>query len=305
MLELLQAELKNKFPALPVFRDEPMKKHTSFQIGGPADLLVCPRSLGELEGVSALVRSFRVPLFVLGNGTNLLVGDRGIRGVVLKTAGAFTKIRVLSDGRLEAESGALLSRLAVTAAENGLAGLAFAHGIPGTVGGAVLMNAGAYGGEMAQVVTKTTYLDKTGALCAISGAEHGFGYRESVFSSMPDSIIVAATLSLSPGSVGDIRAKMRELAESRSEKQPLTEPSAGSAFKRPPGHFAGKLIADCGLKGYACGGAFVSEKHAGFVVARAGATANDVRALLAHIQETVYRETGVSLEPEIRFVGEW
>ena len=239
--------------------------------------------------------------FFLGNGSNLLVADHGYEGFVLKACG-LDQVREVNC-RLRAESGITLARLANAALGRGLTGLEFAHGIPGTLGGAVVMNAGAYGGEMVQVLTAVTYLDGAGEEHTLPAAACALTYRHSRFSDRPDWLVLEAELELRPGDGEAIRARMDELAAKRREKQPLEWPSGGSTFKRPEGHFAAALIEGCGLKGVGIGGAQVSEKHAGFVVNRGGATADDVRRLMALVQETVLRETGVALEPEVRLLG--
>ena len=265
-----------------------MKRHTTFRIGGPARLMALPRSRKEAAAAVRAATEAGIAPFFLGNGSNLLVADHGYEGFVLKACG-LDQVREVNR-RLRAESGITLARLANAALGRGLTGLEFAHGIPGTLGGAVVMNAGAYGGEMVQVLTLPA------AACALT-------YRHSRFSDRPDWLVLEAELELRPGDGEAIRARMDELAAKRREKQPLEWPSGGSTFKRPEGHFAAALIEGCGLKGVGIGGAQVSEKHAGFVVNRGGATADDVRRLMALVQETVLRETGVALEPEVRLLG--
>lgn len=300
-LERLTQILTERFPGLELREYEPMSRHTTFRIGGPARLMALPRSAGEARGAVRAAAELGVSPFFLGNGSNLLVADGGYGGFVLKTSGMD---QVRGDGcRLRAESGIPLARLAAAALDRGLAGLEFAHGIPGTLGGAVVMNAGAYGGEMVQVLTSVTYLDRAGETRALPAAECELSYRHSLFGGRPDWLILEAELELRPGEAGAIRARMEELAARRREKQPLDLPSAGSTFKRPEGHFAAALIEQCGLKGLAVGGARVSEKHAGFVVNAGGATAGDVRRLMDQVRETVLRQTGVALEPEVKLLG--
>ena len=280
------ASALRRIPGLEVRENEPMKRHTTFRIGGPARLMALPRSRKEAAAAVRAATEVGIAPFFLGNGSNLLVADHGYEGFVLKACG-LDQVREVNR-RLRAESGITLARLANAALGRGLTGLEFAHGIPGTLGGAVVMNAGAYGGEMVQVLPA--------AACALT-------YRHSRFSDRPDWLVLEAELELRPGDGEAIRARMDELAAKRREKQPLEWPSGGSTFKRPEGHFAAALIEGCGLKGVGIGGAQVSEKHAGFVVNRGGATADDVRRLMELVQETVLRETGVALEPEVRLLG--
>ena len=300
-LEQLAYRLRRELPGLELREHEPMKSHTTFRIGGPARLMALPKTTEETEGAVRLAAEEGVVPFFLGNGSNLLVADGGLDGFILKTTGLDQTREV--NGRLRAESGIPLARLAMAALGWGLAGLEFAHGIPGTLGGAVMMNAGAYGGEMAQVLTSVTYLDETGRPHTQPAGECGLSYRHSLFCGHPEWLILEAEMALPQGEAEQIRGKMEELARKRREKQPLEWPSAGSTFKRPEGHFAAALIEGCGLKGVGVGGAQVSEKHAGFVINRGGATADDVRRLMALVQETVLRETGVELEPEVRLLG--
>ena len=299
--EILARTLRERLPGLELREREPMRRHTTFRIGGPARLMALPGTPEEAEAVVRLAAALDVVPFFLGNGSNLLVADAGYEGLVLKTEGlAQTREDTC---RLTAGSGIPLARLAVTALNRGLSGLEFAHGIPGTLGGAVLMNAGAYGGEMIQVLTSVTFLDGEGARRTLPAGACGLSYRHSLFCEHPEWLILEAEVELQPGNAEDIRGRMAELAEKRRAKQPLEWPSAGSTFKRPEGHFAAALIEQCGLKGVGVGGARVSEKHAGFVINRGDAAADDVRRLMALVQETVLRETGVALEPEIRLLG--
>jgi UDP-N-acetylmuramate dehydrogenase len=280
-----------------------MAEHTSFRIGGPADLLARPRNEAELTALLAIAARRETPVFLMGNGTNLLVSDAGIRGLVVKT-GNLSRIERVGETGLRAESGATLAQLAGTALDCHLAGLAFAHGIPGTVGGAVVMNAGAYRGEIRDVAVETRCCDRWGAPSLLRGGAHEFGYRRSAFAAKPDLLALSTLFLLTPGDPVEIRGEMDEYARRRRQSQPLEYPSAGSVFKRPPGRFAGPLIQSCGLKGFAVGGAQVSEKHAGFIINRGGATCDDVRRLIDHIQRTVLAREGVALEPEVRFVGQ-
>ncbi|MBQ3572980.1 MAG: UDP-N-acetylmuramate dehydrogenase [Clostridia bacterium] len=287
-----------------VLINEPMSKHTTFKIGGTADILVEPESADCILAVLEVLKNNNISFFVMGNGSNLLVADSGIKGAVIKISNSMSAAGV--DGEyIEAECGIKLSRLANLAQSSSLTGLEFASGIPGTLGGALFMNAGAYGGEMRDVVKSVTYLDiKSGELKTISGDECEFGYRHSIFSKV-DAVIISARLKLASGDAEEIRKTMNELAQRRNEKQPVDKPSAGSTFKRPEGHFAGTMIPDCGLKGYRIGGAEVSRKHAGFIINAGGATAKDVRDLIEYVQDTVEDKFSVRLEPEVRFVGEF
>lgn len=287
-----------------VIQNAPMRDYTSFQIGGTADLLLMPQTKEALLFCCRTVREHGVPLCLIGAGSNLLVGDGGIRGAVIRLAAPFSRV-TQNDTVLTAEAGISLARLSALAAGAGLSGLAFASGIPGTLGGAVFMNVGAYGGEMKDVVTETDYLDvQDGMVHTLRGAAHAFGYRRSVFSGT-EYVILESRLTLTPDDPEAIRSAMRELNAKRREKQPLAQPSAGSTFKRPEGYFAAKLIEDAGLKGKSVGGAQVSPKHAGFVVNTGNATAADVRRLMTLVQNEVFAAFGVRLEPEVRFVGEF
>ena len=284
-----------------VLRDEPMAKHTTFRIGGPADLFVLPRRTEHLIYVIHNCREAGIPYFILGNGSNLLVHDEGYRGVVIQLDHNFEG-SLIEGACIHARAGMLLSKLAATAAADGLTGLEFASGIPGTVGGGVTMNAGAYGGEIKDVLIWAEVLTDDLQIRTVSKEELALGYRHSRI--MEESwIVLHAAFALQSGDPAKIHARMEELREARIAKQPLEYPSAGSTFKRPEGHFAGKLIMDSGLAGARVGGAQVSEKHCGFVINCDPATAEDVRALIRHIQETVKVNAGVSLETEVRFLG--
>ena len=284
-------------------RAEPMSGHTTFRVGGPADFFIEPSSATELSVILRTASRHRLPVTVLGNGSNVVVADRGIRGVVISLGQPMAAIR-REDDCLIAQAGALLSSVAAFAAREGLGGLAFASGIPGTIGGAVMMNAGAYEHCMADVVRSTRYLDTDWTAKTAQGQELAFGYRTSCFKGT-DRIVTETTVCLKPQAPAEILAEMNALAVRRRTSQPLELPSAGSAFKRPPGHYAGKLISDCGLKGFCVGGAAVSTKHAGFIVNLGQATASDVAAVFNHVQETVERETGILLEREVLFIGDW
>ena len=286
---------------MEIIKNEPMKNHTTFKIGGPADEFCEAESVEDIIRATQYAKEKNLPLFIMGNGSNLLVSDKGIRGIVLKLSDKFSKCEVLGD-TIRAESGALLSAISKLALKMSLSGMEFAAGIPGTLGGTVYMNAGAYGGEMKDIVKSVTYF-KNGEIKRIEDG-FDFGYRKSVFSDT-DAIILEAELKLKKGNADEIKAKMEELKKRRVEKQPLSMASAGSTFKRPEGYFAGKLIEDAGLKGFSIGGAAVSEKHSGFVVNTGGATAQDVKTLILHIQKTVKQKFGVELETEVKIVGEF
>lgn len=293
--------LERECPDLKLRTEEPMARHTTFRVGGPARLMVFPRDKKEIKAAVRAADEMGVVPFFLGNGSNLLVADEGVEAFVIKTGGLDQTREV--NRRLRAECGIPLSRLAVAALGRGLTGLEFAHGIPGSLGGAVVMNAGAYGGEMVQVLTAVTYLDKHGQEHTVPAAECNLTYRHSMFTDHPEWLVLEAEMELEQGDAEEIRAKMEDLAQRRKSKQPLEYPSAGSTFKRPEGHFAAALIEQCGLKGLTVGGAQVSEKHAGFVINRGGATCADILKLTEQIKETVLRETGVTLELEVRTLG--
>ena len=297
-LEELKKRLAERCPALELRVNEPMSKHTTFRIGGPAALMALPKTAGEAKTAVKTARELGIEPFFLGNGSNLLVADEGYPGFIIKLTWDFDGIREVNRG-LEAGSAVLLSRLSNALVGRGLTGLEFAGGIPGSVGGAVTMNAGAYGGEMAQVLESVTFLDEAGEVCTLPVSECGFGYRKSIFSQRK-CLVLRARFRLEQGDGYAIKARMDELTAKRREKQPIDLPSAGSMFKRPPGHFAAALIDQCGLKGLTVGGAQVSEKHAGFVVNRGGATCGDVLALVDQVKEEVLRQTGVELEMEVK-----
>jgi len=278
----------------------PMSAKTSFKIGGPAELMLFPASIEELQAGLQLCAEQGEKPFILGYGSNLLVKDTGLDGVVISTE-KMLGITLAGDGLIYCNAGVKLSELCVFAQKQGLSGLEFAYGIPGSAGGAAYMNAGAYGGEMKDILHCVQYIDAEGALHELSLEQLDLGYRRSVFM-RNGGIVTGLTVQLQPGDPIEIRAKMNEIMQKRKDKQPLEFPSAGSVFKRPEGHFAGALIEQCGLKGKGVGGARVSEKHAGFIVNAGGATASDVRALIALVQTVVEAETGIFLEPEIRFV---
>ena len=282
--------------------DEPMKNHTSFRVGGPADVLVTPRSIEMTAQVYRVCRQNEIPVFVMGNGTNLIVSDKGIRGVVIKLADNLSSSSVEGE-IIRAEAGMLVSAVSKLALSHELAGLEFAEGIPGTLGGAVAMNAGAYTGEMKDVVIRTTYIDSEGELGEIEGEGHCFGKRTS-FIQKEGGIVVRSQLKLRRGKEAEIKALMDDFNRQLRDKQPLEMPSAGSIFKRPEGHFAGKLIQDCGLRGYGIGGAEVSAKHCGFIVNKGNAVSSDIVRLIKHIQDTVKSRFGVDLQTEVKIIGE-
>lgn len=279
-------------------RNEPMSKHTSFKIGGNADVYIKVNNLSKLSTILKECQDSDVDYMLLGNGSNLLVSDDGIRGVVIRLDGDFRKITLVDDTTIFCGAGATLAYLCKFALNCGLSGLEFAWGIPGTVGGAVFMNAGAYDGEMKDVVHSVSHISPIGEIGRIEKDDLNFGYRTSVYRSN-NMIITGVTLKLKKGNPDEIRAKMDDYMSRRSTKQPLEYPSAGSVFKRPEGNFAGALIEQCGLKGKTCGGAQVSEKHAGFIINKSNATANDVRDLISEIQKTVSDKTGYNLECEL------
>ena len=277
---------------------EPMSKHTSFKIGGNADVYIKVNNLSKLSTIMKECQASDVDYMILGNGSNLLVSDEGIRGAVIRLDGDFRKITLLDDTTIFCGAGATLAYLCKFALNCGLSGLEFTWGIPGTVGGAVFMNAGAYDGEMKDVVHSVSHISPSGEIGRTEKENLNFGYRTSVYRSN-NMIITGVTLKLKKGNPDEIRAKMDDYMSRRSTKQPLEYPSAGSVFKRPEGNFAGALIEQCGLKGKTCGGAQVSEKHAGFIINKSNATSKDVRDLIGEIQKTVSEKTGYSLECEL------
>lgn len=291
------SEIKQKFPTLKLDEKRQLADLTSFRIGGPA-AVAYPASVEELTGLYRLCAEAKYPVRLLGAGTNILAPDAGVKDLVICTKD-MNKIEDLGEGRLRARCGATLTRLACFARDLGLTGLEFAHGIPGTVGGGVYMNAGAYGGELKQVTVKTTALLPDGSLWTAEGAEQGFGYRHSAFMEK-DAVILEAEFQLVPGDRNAVSETMQELARKRMASQPLEWPSAGSTFKRPVGGYAAALIDQAGLKGLSCGGARVSEKHAGFVINTGGAAAEDVKQLIQLIKERVFEASGIRLEPEVR-----
>jgi len=287
-----------------ILRNEPMKKHTTFRIGGPADVLVKPATITEIEQVLQCCEEQAVPYYVVGNGSNLLVGDEGIRGVVLQLGNDFSEVEVCEDDTIWVQAGCRLSKVANLAAEHALTGMEFAAGIPGTIGGAVMMNAGAYGGEMKDIIECVTLLTPDREVLILPQDQMEFGYRESIVSK-ENYIVLEAKLRLQKGEPEAIEAKMKEYSEARRSKQPLEYPSAGSTFKRPEGYYAGKLIMDAGLAGYRVGDAQVSEKHCGFVINCGQATAKDVTAVMNDVIHRVAEAYQVELEPEVRKIGEF
>ncbi|MBR4472389.1 MAG: UDP-N-acetylmuramate dehydrogenase [Oscillospiraceae bacterium] len=292
--------VKEQLPGMKLLENEPMSLHSSFRIGGPARVIAFPSDVTGLTRLCDILKEHHVAPFLLGNGTNILFPDEGLQDLFLVSTERLQKLFLLPDGAVYAESGVSLARLAAFAQENGLSGLEFAGGIPGTVGGGCIMNAGAYGGELKDVVESVVYLyvpDQT--LYELPNADCGFSYRTSFFQKTPGCVLLSAVFRLKPDDRLAISERMQELSEKRRSKQPLDLPSAGSAFRRPEGHFAARLIEDAGLKGYAVGDAQVSEKHAGFVVNRGHASSHEVYDLMMHVRSEVYRRSGVFLEPEI------
>lgn len=286
-----------------VLRDEPMQKHTTFRVGGPADYFVMPETIEQVQKVVTLCKEEEIPYYIVGNGSNLLVSDKGYRGVIIQIGKRFGQIEV-KENQITAQAGALLSAVANRALEAGLAGFEFAAGIPGSLGGACVMNAGAYGGEMKDVLLSVTVLTPEGEVLAIPREELELGYRTSIIEKK-HYLVLEAVIELQKGDPEEIKAVMDDLRQRRIDKQPLEYPSAGSTFKRPEGYFAGKLIQDAGLKGFQVGGAQVSEKHAGFVINKNHATASDIYELMRQVSEKVEEESGVRLEPEVKRLGEF
>ena len=282
-------------------REVSMKNYTSFKVGGPAELFLSPEDAGQTAKLVRFCEKEEIPVFVLGKGSNLLVSDRGIKGAVIYT-GKQCGISLVDENTVRAQSGASLAQLCTFALENSLSGLEFAYGIPGTVGGAVFMNAGAYGGEMKDVLLNSEYVSTDGTSGELDNEAMELSYRHSAYENS-NLVITAASVRLAPADRNEIKSTMNDILARRKEKQPLEYPSAGSTFKRPEGNFAGALIEQCGLKGVSVGGAQVSEKHAGFIINRGGATAADILSLIKHVQARVKAQTGVSLETEIRLIG--
>ena len=287
---------------MEILHNEPMKNHTTFKIGGAADIFVTPQNMDELIQIVKDCRTNGTPCFILGNGSNLLVSDNGVRGVVISMK-ALCEIKLLNNNRIYAQAGAMMPDVSKFAHAHSLCGLEFAEGIPGSIGGGVAMNAGAYGGEMKDVFHVAKLIDKNGQLIDINLDSMNFEYRKSAVQTHGH-IVCGVTMQLVPGDKDEIAALMADYRARRRDKQPLSMPSAGSTFKRPPGHFAGKLIMDAGLRGFSIGGARVSEKHCGFVVNTGNATAADVLNLIQHVQSVVMEKFGVRLDTEVKMIGE-
>ena len=295
-------ELRRQLPVEIMRENELMQYHTSFNIGGPADLMVLPRSVEEIKYVVTYCLKLSIPLLVIGRGSNLLVRDKGIRGVVMKLGSNFQEF-LLQGYQIQAQAGISMYDLTRNAAAASLQGLEFAEGIPGSLGGAVVMNAGAYGGEMSGVVTEVQAIDETGEIILFKADELNYSYRHSVFQDN-STYVLTARMQLVPGDINEINARMQEYAQKRVEKQPLEMPSAGSTFRRPDGYFVGPMIEELGMKGYPYGKAQISPKHAGFIVNRGGASAEDVLTLIAIVQKRVREKYGIDLQTEVRVVGE-
>jgi len=286
-----------------VLQNEPMSRHTTFRIGGVADFFVTPTKEDEIWQIISLAKRQDIPCYIIGNGSNLLVGDKGYRGIIIQICKKMNRVDVY-ENRLYAQGGALLSKISAVALEHNLTGLEFAAGIPGTLGGAVVMNAGAYGGEMKQVLTEVKVLDENGSINIVTVEELELGYRSSILEKRND-VVLSAVLALERGESDAIRAHLDDLKERRTSKQPLEYPSAGSTFKRPTGYYAGKLIEDAGLRGFRIGDAQVSTKHCGFVINCGQATAKDVDSLMNYIIRQVETKCGVRLKPEVKRIGEF
>ena len=295
------AMVKQAFPEAEILTEELMSRHTSFRIGGSVPVLFLPKSVQEVQTICRVLTELSIRTLVIGNGTNLLVSDRPPELAVIQMGENMSRIESVCDTVIRAESGAILSKIAMFALHESLTGLEFAHGIPGSLGGAVCMNAGAYGGEMKDVIRKVTVLSPDGVVRDYSGEQCEFAYRQSRFSD-GKAVVLSAELALQKGDPTAIRTRMEELSERRKNSQPLQLPSAGSTFKRPATGYAAALIEEAGLKGFAVGDACVSEKHAGFVVNRGSATFEDVLAVMDHVQETVHRKFGVLLVPEVKVI---
>lgn len=286
-----------------VLKDEPMKLHTTFKVGGQADFVLLPKSVKALSETIKYLNVIQYPFYIMGNGSNVLVKDSGYKGAIIKLKENFSNIEVDSDNcYIKADAGALLSRIAKCAYDESMTGFEFAAGIPGTLGGAVTMNAGAYGGEMRDIIIEVTVMDKAGNVDVKTNEEMRFDYRHSIVTD-EDLIVLSAMMELKAGNKTDIKEMMDDLAFRRRDKQPLEFPSAGSTFKRPEGYFAGKLIMDAGLRGYRVGGAMVSEKHCGFVINAENATASDVLQVISDVKAKVFEQFGVMLEEEVKILG--
>lgn len=301
MFTYIISKLEKFLDKSSIFINEPMKNHTSFKVGGPVDLLLTPNTEQQIKEILLLLASKKIPFFIMGNGSNLLVSDDGFRGVVIKIYNNFNDCKV-EENILNAQSGILLSKLSKIALENNLGGLEFASGIPGTLGGAVTMNAGAYSGEMKDVLISAHVIDKSGNIFEIVNGDLQLGYRTSAIDKQ-DLIVLSSKVKLNSTPFDEIKGRIDDLDYKRKSKQPLEWPSAGSTFKRPEGYFAGKLIEDSGLRGYQLGGAQVSEKHCGFVINKDNATATDIINLIHHVQKVVNENYGVKLETEVKYLG--
>jgi len=295
--------IKQFVPVKDLLENEPMSQHTSFKVGGEASLFIRISTKEQLVRLLPFLRRLEIDFFVLGNGSNVLIGDKGYQGVILSIRQGMGEITI-EENRIVAGAGALLTDIANKAAEHGLAGMEFASGIPGTVGGAVVMNAGAYGGDMSLVTESILIMNEAGEEMTIRNDAMEFAYRYSVVKNRPY-IVLSVTLKLLQGDIKEINQKMTELTERRRSKQPLEYASAGSTFKRPPGKFAGKLIMDAGLRGFSIGGASVSEKHCGFIINRGNATAADILEVIKEVQERVYERFDIMLEPEVIYLGDF
>lgn len=295
--------IKNIVPRERLLFDEPMSNHTTFKVGGEADCMILIEKEEEILNLIPFFQKIEQDYFILGNGSNLLVGDKGYRGVVLKLGDGMKQITV-EKNRIHVQAGALLSQTAAAARDAGLTGMEFAAGIPGSIGGAIVMNAGAYDGEMKQIVESVKVMNNDGEIMVLDNDTMEFGYRTSIIKNRPF-VVLEVVLQLKQGDKEKIQTRMDELAELRRSKQPLNYASAGSTFKRPEGYFAGKLIMDAGLRGYQVGGAQVSEKHCGFVINKENATAADVKQLMQDVTDKVMRQYGVTLEPEVKMIGEF
>ncbi|MEG2275862.1 MAG: UDP-N-acetylmuramate dehydrogenase [Clostridia bacterium] len=295
--------LKNYIDLTKIKYNEPLAKHSTMKVGGPADVLVEISTLDEIEKVVEFARENKIKYYVLGNGSNVFATDKGYRGIIIKIAKSFSDYNIDGD-EITVCAGMSMPRLASIAQSQGLSGLEFACGIPGTIGGGVRMNAGAYGGEMQDVVTQTKFIDENGILRTISHDEHEFSYRHTIFTDNPKYIILETTMKLKAADKDEIKNKMMENSKKRREKQPLEYPNCGSTFKRPEGLFVGQIIQESNLKGYTVGGAQVSEKHAGFIINRNNATAKDVLDLISHIQSVIKEKYNVELKVEVIVIGE-
>jgi len=299
----LLATLKGMVPEGNILENEEMSRHTTFRVGGPAGIMVMVDNDDQLSSLIRYMNLVERPYFILGNGSNLLVSDKGYDGVIFKLSGEYTKLKV-SENRIETGAAVMLSAVARMAAENGLSGMEFASGIPGSVGGAIVMNAGAYDGEMSRIVESVTVVGKDGEILTLDNDTMEFGYRKSVIKNY-NYVVTKVTLKLSPGNKSEILDMMEDFAQRRRSKQPLEFPSAGSTFKRPEGYFAGKLIMDAGLRGFSIGGARVSDKHCGFVVNQGNASASDIYDVICHVTEVVKEKFGVTLEKEVILLGDF